>query len=432
MQPEQGSNDRQAAMFITVFMALLSIGATGLITIMIYYFALAPSVDAARADLQVPYAYTDGIQQATQPSSERVDRMRRLIEEEGDVRPVWLGETAWTEGIQAGQEYIAEFPQPQNVQVLTGMNNQQIWAYMQNHVSGAMGVGCQYCHDLNNFASYTYPQKTSGLRMLQMMQQLNSQYIVNLPNWRGNYVQCATCHLGEAVNMPTVSEQFVNSTPQIDVYLEPLGPEGEPQRDPAMNVSLKEATLYYLYNYQVWRPYDGTEMSGRGSLAMAYEDGRTQDQVTIAQNTMNVMGWSMGEGCTYCHNARNFYAYEADVSSPQFHQDYGVARLKSQRMLQMTTFLADNWDQFVLPRPAVQEGQSETPATFPVDGRQYFANTNGANYALPGCYTCHRGYTIPQASVNITELDTLDPDAQIVAFPPTLTGLVDTVEQPTE
>jgi photosynthetic reaction center cytochrome c subunit len=101
-------------------------------------------------------------------------------------------------------------------------------------------------------------------------------------------------------------------------------------------------------------------------------------------------------------------------------------------MLQMTTFLADNWDQFVLPRPAVQQGQSEAPDTFPVDGRQYFANTNGANYALPGCYTCHRGYTIPQASVNITELDTLDPDARIVAFPPTLTGLVDTVEQPTE
>lgn len=120
-------------------------------------------------------------------------------------RDPWLGEVAWIAGVQAGQEYIGEHPQPQNVQVLKGMSTAEIWEYMI-YISGALGVGCQYCHDIENFAADPYPQKISGRLMLRLVQDLNGQYLSQIPTWAGNYVQCATCHQGQPYGMLAFSE----------------------------------------------------------------------------------------------------------------------------------------------------------------------------------------------------------------------------------
>jgi photosynthetic reaction center cytochrome c subunit len=425
---EQGSNDRQVAAYVSVGVGLAVAAITILTFWVIYWFALAPDVQAAQAEDAALYDPTDGILRITQATPAQINEIEQHIQEAGDPREVWLGNEAWEAGIQLGQEYINQYPQPQNVQVLTGMNTEQIWNYMQYQISGAMGVSCQYCHDINNYAADPYPEKISARLMIILLQDLNSQYMVNLPNWRGNYVRCATCHNGEPLGMASVSEEFVMSTPPIDVYLEPLDENGVPNRDATMSMSLKEATLYYLYNYQVWDPYTADDpMSGRGSLALTYEGGRTQDQVTINQNNMNLQGWALGVGCTYCHNSRNFYAYEADIESPQFHQTYAINRLKSQRMLLMTTFMADNWSRYVLPRSPY--APIDAPENLPLDEQIYYISVQqgsgetatSVDMAVPGCYTCHQGMAVPPAAINA--MDIPEGEAGIYTFPPVLTGL---------
>jgi photosynthetic reaction center cytochrome c subunit len=405
MQSTQGPSDRQVALWVSIIIGAGTAGLTIFTFWLIYYLALYPDLREAQAAENAPYDWNTGVQ--------------AILDAEPNVptdnRDPWLGEDAWNTAIQAGQDYIQQFPQPQNIQVLTGMNTEQLWNYMQR-MSAGLGVSCQYCHNIQNYSDYTIVQKTSGLRMLQLVQDLNAQYIVNLPNWRGNYIQCDTCHNNEAINLPAVSTQFQQSTPPIDVTVQPLDAQGMPVTD-TMEMSLKEASLYYYYNYQIWDPFDvGEYASGRGSLALTYPGGRTQDQVTINQNTMNSNSWSLGVGCTYCHNSRNFYAYEADIEAPQFIQEYAINRLKAQRMMLMTTFMAQNWTQYNLPRVPLPE--VEDP---PLDGDQYYIEQGGTYYAIPGCYTCHRGNIVPKTAINAADIP--EGDAGMIVFPSSLTGL---------
>jgi photosynthetic reaction center cytochrome c subunit len=137
-----------------------------------------------------------------------------------DMREPWLGQEAWNEALAQREDYINEYPEPQNVQVLTDMSTAEIWDYMEVHVSGALGVSCQYCHDINNYAGFSYIQKTSGMRMLTLVRDLNAQHIVQLPNWQGNYVTCATCHHFEPIDMPAFSESYVDEAQEIEDWIE--------------------------------------------------------------------------------------------------------------------------------------------------------------------------------------------------------------------
>jgi hypothetical protein len=126
---------------------------------------------------------------------------------EGDPREPWLGEQAWIVAVQAGQEYISEHPEPQNVQVLTGMTTAEIWIYMQQHVSGALGVSCQYCHDINNYAADPYPEKITSRLMMRLVQDINGNYLSQAPAWGGRYTQCATCHTMQPQDMLAFSKE---------------------------------------------------------------------------------------------------------------------------------------------------------------------------------------------------------------------------------
>lgn len=411
MQSSTRANDRQMAIFVSVAVGIVVAVVTTATFWWIYSLVLGPEREAAAIAAAAPWSPSTGIQAITsaQPNVE------------ADGRPAWLGNQAWVEGVQAGQAWVQDNPNTVNVQVLTGMSSAQIWTYMQQYVSGGLGVGCQYCHNLNNFASDEYPQKIAARNMLYLVSDVNAEFIVDLPNWKGNYVQCATCHNNQPNGMEAVSDQFVKSIPPIPVTVDPLDANGQPITDPAAKpaelqglVNLQDSVLYYVYNYLVWRPYDPADPeSGRGSLALTYEEGRTQDQVTINQNVMNHMSWSLGVGCTYCHNSRNFVAYETDPAGNLANPQYAYNKLKAQRMLQLTTWLQANWTSYgATAYPAIpsslEGGASELS----------YRLIEGQYYNVPGCYTCHQGNAVPKAAVNNIPAG----DAGVVVLPPVLRG----------
>lgn len=390
MQSAPQTTPRQAAIFISVAVGVVVAIVTTATFYWIYNLALGPEREAARLAASYIWGPSDGTKAITEAAPNQPT----------DGRVAWLGTQAWTDGVQAGQAYAQEFPNPVNVQVLVGMNTSQIWQYMTAYVSPGLGVGCQYCHNVNNFASEEYPQKARARSMLRLVNDVNKEFIVNLPNWRGNYVQCATCHNNQPVAMEGFSRQFDQSVPPIKVTVDPLDDKGMAVIDPAAKpeelrdpLLLKDAVLYYVSNYQVWKPYDPSDPeSGRGSLALTYEQGRTQDQVTINQNVMNHMGWSLGVGCTFCHNSRNFVAYETDPAGNLANPEYAYNKLKAQRMLQLTTWLQANW---------VKYGAAGYP-TIPATGASEinYRTIEGQVYNVPGCYTCHQGNSVPKAAIN--------------------------------
>lgn len=419
MQSPTRPSDRQAAIFVSVAVGIVVAVVTTATFWWIYSLVRssdAPAIAQAEA-ARAPWSPSDGqkVITAAQPNTPT------------DGREPWLGDQAWAEGVQAGQAWIATNPNPINVQVLLGMDSAQIWLYMQQYVSGGLGVGCQYCHDINNFAADTYPQKISARNMLYLVSDVNSQFIVDLPNWKGNYVQCATCHNNQPVNMEAFGEQFVKSVPDILVTVDPLNDQGEAITNPADKpeairglVGLQDAVVYYIYDYLVWFPFDQNDPeSGRGSLSLTHLGGRTQEQVTINQNVMNYQSWSLGVGCTFCHNSRNFVSYSdapvngAPHSGNLANLQYGFNKLKAQRMLQLTTWLKANWLNYgALPKDAIPTA-AEGGAT-----RFSYQNIDGSYYNVPGCYTCHQGASIPRAALpGIPE-----GDAGVTTLPPPLRG----------
>lgn len=419
MQSPTRPSDRQAAIFVSVAVGIV----VAVVTTATFWwiYSLVRTSDASAIALaeaaRAPWSPSDG-QKAITAAQPNVPT---------DGRAAWLGPDAWAEGVQAGQAWVTANPNTVNVQVLTGMTSAQVWLYMQQYVSGGLGVGCQYCHDLNNFAADTYPQKIAARNMLYLVSDVNSQFIVDLPNWKGNYVQCATCHNNQPNNLEGFGEQFVKSVPDIAVTVDPLDENGTPILDPAQKpeeirglVGLQDAVLFYIYNYQVWKPFDPADPeSGRGSLALTIDGGRTQEQVTINQNVMNYQAWSLGVGCNFCHNSRNFVSYSdaplngAPHSGNLANLQYGYNKLKAQRMMQLTTWLQDNWLNYgALPKdgiPSAAEGGAS---------RFSYQTIDGQTYNVPGCYTCHGGASIPRAALsNIPE-----GDAGITTLPPILRG----------
>lgn len=416
MQSPTRPTDRQAAIFISVAVGIV----VALITTGTFWwiYSLVRASDASAIALAEaaagPWSASDGIKAITETAPNEV------VDDRGE----WLGEQAWIEGVQAGQAWVQANPNTVNVQVLTGMTSAQIWTYMQQYVSGGLGVGCQYCHDLNNFAADTYAEKISARNMLYLVADVNAQFIVNLPNWQGNYVQCATCHNNVPNNMEAFGPQFIKSVPDIPVTVELLDENGQRVVDPALKpepirgqVGLQDAVLWYVYNYQVWKPFDPADPeSGRGSLALTFDGGPTQEQVTINQNVMNYQSWSLGVGCTFCHNSRNFVAYEIDAAGPLTNSLSGYNKLKAQQMMLLTTWLAENWPSYGAVPVA------EIPSELQGGASRFSYQTlgDGQTYNVPGCYTCHMGRNIPRAAVNQASLPA--GDAGVVVLPPVLRG----------
>lgn len=191
------------------------------------------------------------------------------------------GDYVSSESTQAVQAYIAEFPQPQNVKVLTGMNTSEIWAFMTTYVAGGMKQDCTYCHNINNFAAEgaeigddeVAARKDNALLHLEMVADLNQNWIAKLAEVEGKQpsgaqIICATCHLGEP--LPVAWPENLHALP--DDYRLPLA--------------------------------DLDVLLVTGNLDVSL------DTVQYNQHTMYHFNESLAVGCTHCHNSRYFPSWD--------------------------------------------------------------------------------------------------------------------------
>jgi hypothetical protein len=90
-----------------------------------------------------------------------------------------------------------------NVQVLKGFTYPQVLNEMANFTT-ALGVGCEYCHNVTNYA-YDTPTKKIARTMIVMANGLNRDWVApvhkDFPNFAVNGdVGCVTCHRGSPVH----------------------------------------------------------------------------------------------------------------------------------------------------------------------------------------------------------------------------------------
>jgi hypothetical protein len=86
-----------------------------------------------------------------------------------------------------------------NLKVLTAQN---VEITMQN-ITFALGVGCVYCHDLNDLSLDTKPKKVKARMMLEMVRDINAKF------GDGNtHVTCWTCH--HASTEPQIAKPSTN------------------------------------------------------------------------------------------------------------------------------------------------------------------------------------------------------------------------------
>jgi photosynthetic reaction center cytochrome c subunit len=180
------------------------------------------------------------------------------------------------ESLAAMQAYTKANEQPQNVQVLKGWNTKQIAAYMVAQVSGGLKVDCTYCHNVANFADDTNPNKIKARAMMLMSGDLNRQFINKLPfrlegQTIGYELTCATCHNGQ---------------PQLTAGTYPRAIQNSLPND---------------FRLPLDRNYPG-------GVILTGDKTKSLDEAAVNQNVMYHMNVSLGQGCTFCHNARYFPA----------------------------------------------------------------------------------------------------------------------------
>ena len=139
-----------------------------------------------------------------------------------------------------------------NVQVLKGYNYGQVIGQMA-YFTQALGVQCQYCHNIANFASYPTRKKIART-MLIMTGKIQSDYIAGIHNSFPNYaihgaVGCVTCHRGA----------------------------------PVMDVSNNIVPVQYLD----W-------------------PAKSAKQAGFVVNSMYAVSRSLGVNCLFCHNTADF------------------------------------------------------------------------------------------------------------------------------
>jgi len=82
---------------------------------------------------------------------------------------------------------------PKNVKsaILKGKTKDDVKKYMKERITKALGVQCDFCHNLDDMAAET-PKKKRALQMLEMVATINKKYMDNK-----EMVGCMTCHRGK-------------------------------------------------------------------------------------------------------------------------------------------------------------------------------------------------------------------------------------------
>ncbi len=82
-----------------------------------------------------------------------------------------------------------------NLQVLTQIESKEELQKMMEGIADALGVKCNHCHNVRNYASDEKETKKKARVMMKMVMTINRDFI----NWKGaNKINCYICHRGQA------------------------------------------------------------------------------------------------------------------------------------------------------------------------------------------------------------------------------------------
>jgi photosynthetic reaction center cytochrome c subunit len=222
--------------------------------------------------------------------------------------------------------------------------------------------GCAYCHDTKNMAADTVYTKVVSRRMLQMVQHINADW---KPHVAATGVTCYTCHRGN----PVPAGVWYNDTGTLDHRGIGRGRTPSGQNRVALNAAFSSLP------YDPLTPFleESNEIRVQPTTALPNGSVISTKQTEWTYALMMNFSQALGVNCTYCHNSRSFFAW--DASTPQ--------RATAWYGIRMVRDLNNNFLKPLQPKfPAVRLGP---------DG-------DGPKLA---CVTCHQGVYKPLFGVNI-------------------------------
>ncbi len=190
-----------------------------------------------------------------------------------------------------------------NVQVLGDLS---VGAFTRHMASISSWVapkeGCGYCHNLQNLADDSKYQKVVARNMIRMTQKVNADWKNHVA---GTGVTCWTCHRGN--NIP--AQVWFNAVPQDkrSDFIGNLNGQNAPADSVGVAALPNEPFTPYMHK--------GTEIRVGAGTALPTGHKASIQSTEATYGLMMVMSKSLGVNCTYCHNSRNFAAW--DQSTPQ-------------------------------------------------------------------------------------------------------------------
>jgi len=251
-----------------------------------------------------------------------------------------------------------------NVQVLKDLSVGQFTRLMAAITTWvAPQQGCTYCHvDANNLSSDNIYTKVVARRMLQMTQHLNADWTSHVA---ATGVTCYTCHRGN----PVPAGVWYNDTGASDPRGLAFGRTPSGQNRAALNAA------YSSLPYDPLTPFleQSNEIRVQPTTALPSGSVISTKQTEWTYALMMNFSQALGVNCTYCHNSRSFFAW--DASTPQ--------RATAWYGIRLVRDLNNNYLKPLTPVfPATRLGP---------DG-------DGPKLA---CETCHQGVYKPLFGVNI-------------------------------
>jgi photosynthetic reaction center cytochrome c subunit len=282
------------------------------------------------------------------------DVSRKLPDDNIPAPPYEL--TADAGGPRASEVY-------QNVPVLGNLSADE-FNYMMIAITSWIAPeeqGCNYCHNPENMASDEIYTKVVARKMIQMTQNVNS-------NWANHVKQtgvtCYTCHRGNAVPKAVWTTAAAPGTRK-------LAGNKRGQNTPDPNVGYASLPLD---NYSAYLQGKSSEI--RVASSKSLPDGKGGASLKDTEATYGLMmhlSSALGVNCTYCHNSQSFRSWNA--STPQRALAYYGIRM-----------VRDINEGYITPLTSVFPANRLGPA-----GDPYKVN----------CATCHQGKNKPLGGVSM-------------------------------
>ncbi len=94
---------------------------------------------------------------------------------------------------------FADGPGPKNLQVLPKTTTKEQLKIIMKEQSKALGVECDFCHDVPDMASDANEHKKIARQMMKMTEEINAKWIKGtIKSPEKHPVLCVTCHQGKA------------------------------------------------------------------------------------------------------------------------------------------------------------------------------------------------------------------------------------------